>query len=471
MAASSSPLRIAAQGYELPFLRGAKRVLLVNPPVADTVDAEQQDMLTCVEPFGLLRLATWFRERGCEVQWLDCLRDPSLQGQVRRHVRKRLRCGNEAEEAVDKSIHHFGLDAAMLEARLRELEEPDLIAISTIFTWHVEATRETIAVCKRVHPKAKVLLGGNFATLCPDHARTLGADAVVEGDIPGALFLPTAIDLLPRPHHTDFVSMVKGCPHHCEYCVTNLLNAGHVETRPPERVYEEMRSKIASNGTRTFVFYDDFIQFKQARFLDPLLDLIIADKPDVHLEFALGFSSYMITEPFAARLHQAKVERVILALETISEARSRQMQRPQSIDEFVQAVHILRDHGYRGQNIRAFYLIGLPGQTTTEILKGIGFLYSLGVAPSLTTYTLTPRSGDWARYSSIVGDRPLDELAPCLWRFAHPGMRVRELDAIYRYFHEKYFPIERILASNTDDPLIRQFQDILRNKAHLPESW
>ncbi|MEI8255110.1 MAG: hypothetical protein WCJ30_05495 [Deltaproteobacteria bacterium] len=47
-------------GTEADLLRGARRVII-----------------NCVGPFGQLRLATWFREHGCEVQWLDRVRDPS----------------------------------------------------------------------------------------------------------------------------------------------------------------------------------------------------------------------------------------------------------------------------------------------------------------------------------------------------------------------------------------------------------
>jgi hypothetical protein len=456
---------------EVPFVRGAKRVLLLNPPTADTIGAEDLKMLSVVAPFGLLRLATWFRRQGCEVDLVDCMREAEAAGSLRRHVRKTLPCGDDGGPPIRKNVYHFGLDAAALRERLAALAPPDVVAVSSVFTWTAEATRDAITVCKEVFPRAKVLLGGNFATLCPEAAAQLGADAVVSGDIPDAIFQPTAIDLVPGPHPTDYVSMVKGCPNHCEYCVTNFLNGGRVMTRPPEAVLAEMKEKIAAHGTRTFIFFDDFIQYKQPRFLDPLLDMVSAEGLAVNLEFALGFASYMITEPFAQRLRRARVERIALALETISATRSEEMQRPQSLDEFIHAAEILRAAGYQGENIRAFYLIGLPGQTTREILRGIGFLYSLGVAPSLTTYTLAPGSGDWDKYSHLVAGRPLDELAPCLWRFAHPGMKVRELDAIYRYFHETYFPIERLLASPSDDPVILQFQSILQKGEHLPDSW
>lgn len=69
------------------------------------------------------------------------------------------------------------------------------------------------------------------------------------------------------------------------------------------------------------------------------------------------------------------------------------------------------------------------------------------------------------RYGAAVGDRPLNELAPYLWRFAHPGMRVRDLDRIHRYFHERFFPVERILESSTDDDVIRAMQRLARGGA------
>jgi len=439
-----------------------RRVLLLSPPIADTVEVEQQDMVTAVDPFGLLRLGTYFRQRGCEVTLVDCLRDPMLDGRVRRHERKRLRCGDDGEAPVEKPVYHYGLTAHQLARRLETVSPPDLIAISTVFTWHAETTREAIDVCRRVHPQAKIVLGGNLATLCPDVAGKLGAHQVVAGDVPGAEFLPTAIDLCDATTRVDYLRLIKGCPFECSYCVTRLLNQGRTLARPPEQVYAELKAKFSQHGKRIFVFYDDFVLFRHTRYLDPFLDLVAQERLGVVLEFALGFSAALVDERFASRLRQAGVQRVILALETTSEARGKAMRRPQRLDQFVRAVRILQDYGYRGRHLRAFYLIGLPGQTMEEILRTLLWLYRLGVTPSLTTYTLTPRSQDMGHFGAQVSFRGLDELAPCLWRFAHPAMRVRELDAVYRYFHERFYAPQRILDSPTDDAVIRTMQRIAR---------
>ena len=446
------------------------RVLLVNPPMADTIDAERMDMITCVEPFGLLRLGTHFRRRGCQVQLLDCLRHPALGARVRRHVRRRALCG-APDEGRKKEIHHFGLDRQQLAAALAELEAPDLIVVSAVFTWHVEAVREALAVCKEVHPDAHLVVGGNLPTLCPEALDGCAADEVYGGDLPGAAFLPTALDLMEGTPRSDHLRMIKGCPHSCSYCVTGCLNSGQVQARPPEEVFAELQQKLALGQTRVFTFFDDYVMYKQRQYLDVLLDLVIQQKPSAILQFPLGFSAHMITEPLVRRMREAGVETMILALETISEQRSRDMQRPHHLVELRRAVDLLKDHGYRGRDLRVFYLVGLPGQTLDEVLRAVLFLLDLGITPSLTTYALAPGSQDWERHHRAVPHQTLGDLAPGLWRFAHAAMPSFALDRVYAYFHEQYFPLERIRASSTDDPIIGAMQRLLREGGHRPEAW
>ena len=451
-------------------IKEGSRVLLLNPPIADTIEAEEMDMITCVEPFGLLRLGTYFRQKGCDVQLVDCLRDPMLDGQLRRHVRKTVPCGS-AKEGRTKELHHFGLDRLQLAQRLGALDEPDLIAVNSIFSWQVEAVVEALGVCKEVCGGAQVVVGGNMPTLCPELFDGSAADEVYAGDLPGASFLPTSMDLMPAGVRSDHLRMIKGCPYECSYCVTNCLNEGQVTARPPQEVFAEMQGKIARQQTRVFTFFDDFVLFKQQQYLDVFLDLVIQERPPVILQFPLGFSAHMITEQLARRMRDAGVETMILALETISEQRGRDMLRPDNMEQFTRAVDLLKAFGYHGRNLRVFYLMGLPGQTLDEILRAILFLLSLGISPSLTTYALAPGSRDWQRYHGSVPYTGLDDFTPGLWRFAHEGMSSTALDEVYRYFHERYYPLSRIEQSATADPIILAMQELIKGKGHLPQNW
>jgi tRNA A37 methylthiotransferase MiaB len=280
--------------------------------------------------------------------------------------------------------------------------------------------------------------------------------------VPGASFAATALDLLPEAVHEDWLRLVKGCPYHCSYCVTPALNGGLVEARAPESVLAEMKDKVARYGIRRFAFHDDAILYRRGEHLEPLLDLVAQERLGVTLDFATGIAAHQVDEALARRFAAGGVQTVRLALETIDPDRARAMHRPQGREQFVRAVEILRAHGFTGARLRAFYLVGLPDQTTDEILEAVLWLYGLGVTPHLTTYTLTPGSEDHARYRDRVAGLSLDDLAPAAWRFAHPGMKVRELDASVRYFSERFIPLERILGSVTDDPLIRRMQALAR---------
>lgn len=442
-----------------------KRVLLLNPPVAEVLAAPDALPSAQSPPFGLLRLATWLRGRGNEVALLDAIADPALGGDPRRHVRRRLRCGDDGEAPVEREVRHLGLDGPQLERRLADFS-PDLIAISATFTWHSPVLPEVVAACRRVHPAAKVVLGGNFPTLCPQEAGRVGADEVVRGGVPEATFAATALDLLLTPVTEDWLRLVKGCPFHCSYCVTPALNGGQVTARAPEAVLAELKDKLARHGVRRFSFHDDAVLYRRAEYVEPLLDLVAQERLGVTLDFATGIAASQVDEPLARRFAAGGVEVVRLALETIDPARARAMHRPQGREQFVRAVEILRAHGYVGPRLKAFYLVGLPDQTTDDILEAVLWLYGLGVTPHLTTYTLTPGSEDHARYRERVAGLPLDELAPMAWRFAHPGMKVRELDACVRYFSQRWLPPERILGSATDDPLILRMQAQARAGGH-----
>ncbi|HEX9049930.1 MAG TPA: radical SAM protein [Anaeromyxobacter sp.] len=438
---------------------GGKRVLLLNPPVAEVAEAQDAWASIRTPPFALLRLAGWLRGLGAEVALLDALSDPALEGRPKGRRRGRLRCGEDGDAPVERDVFHYGLDAPLLEQRLADFS-PDVIAVSATFTWHAPVVEEVVAACRRAHPRAKVVLGGNFPSLCPDVARRAGADETFVGDVPDAAFSPTAVDLLVRPPEADWLRLVKGCPNRCSYCVAPALSGGRVTFRSPDAVVAELKEKVARHGVRRFAFHDDAILYRRAELVEPLLDRIAREVQGVFIDFGSGIAAWQVDDALARRLRAAGVQVVHLALETLDPVRSREMHRPQGREQFERAVEILKAHGYRGPSLRAFYLVGMPDQTTDEILEALLWLYRLGVTPHLTAYTLTPGSEDHARYRDRVTDRALEELAPLAWRFASPRMRVRDLDGCLRYFSERFYPLERILGSRTDDPLVRRMQEL-----------
>src|SRR5437868_14537592 len=68
---------------------------------------------------------------------------------------------------------------------------PDEIKVTSLFTWAWKPVWEAVAFYRALFPKAKVSLGGVYASLTPEHAKQSSAHEVVSGPI------PEAEDLLP----------------------------------------------------------------------------------------------------------------------------------------------------------------------------------------------------------------------------------------------------------------------------------
>jgi hypothetical protein len=53
------------------------------------------------------------------------------------------------------------------------------VLVQTVMTYWYLGVREVIEDVRKLQPHAKIILGGVYATLCPKHAKSLGADQVL----------------------------------------------------------------------------------------------------------------------------------------------------------------------------------------------------------------------------------------------------------------------------------------------------
>ena len=91
-------------------------------------------------------------------------------------------------------------------------------------TYWYPGVAEIIRELRALAPTTKLVLGGVYATLCPDHARSLGADLVVEGTDLAPLWRFLQLqpnddgmplwELYPRLR-TGVLKLADGCPFRC----------------------------------------------------------------------------------------------------------------------------------------------------------------------------------------------------------------------------------------------------------------
>ena len=159
----------------------SQRILLINPWIDDFSAYD-----FWMKPLGLLYMASYLRKNGLDVQLIDCLDSAALDifspGEIKRPSRKQGGQGKfikekvtrpEALAIIPKSYHRYGLPHRVLDKMLRGTENPRLIMITSMMTYWYPGVFDVISMVKDIFPDVPVVLGGIYATLCPDHANLL----------------------------------------------------------------------------------------------------------------------------------------------------------------------------------------------------------------------------------------------------------------------------------------------------------
>jgi len=243
--------------------RNVSRALLIHPPIYDI----RIPWVRFVQPIRLLRLSTYFRSLGTDVQFIDAVAlgdDKPLRKVLARTLK-----------VDDHSVNvwRFGMSPAALEKALRALKrdqwQPDVIYVECATTFWWEGAKEVIATAKTTFPESRICLIGAYAELAQEHARSqTQADAV------GTLDWSELARLTPNLSH------YRTKPD----CIYMSLDHGK---RPAAEVVDEMRRLRTDYNVQSFAFLDHAITTDDRDSYCAVLEHIIAEGIRVRLS-ALG---------------------------------------------------------------------------------------------------------------------------------------------------------------------------------------
>ncbi len=255
-------------------------VILVNPWIYDFA---AHDLWS--KPLGLLYIAGFLRKSGFNVHMIDCMdkNNPDmLKGYSSgKAANKKYGTGKYYREEIEKpaplshvprKYSRYGITPDIFTALLKDIRNPAAILVTSLMTYWYPGVIEAIRIAKDIHPGVPVILGGIYARLCPDHARSFsGADYVateitmdnlsslpeILSDLninietkhvcPPVFSLPLsqqnnnlyypAFDMYP---HLDYVAIQTsvGCPYRCKYCASRFLYPAFKRRDPDEDASE-----------------------------------------------------------------------------------------------------------------------------------------------------------------------------------------------------------------------------------------
>jgi len=222
-----------------------KKILLVEPQ-------KSKKYHTPYPPLGLLKLSTYHKEKGANVRF----------------------------------VRGFSGDGF----------EPDSIYITSLFTYAYEPVHDVIRYYSNRFKKAKIVVGGIYATLCPDHLEEAFGDRV---EIHQGLFGP-AEELLPDyslvpEWKSSILFTSRGCIRRCLFCSVPQIEP-EFKAKPSIRhlIYPRHKKVILwdNNILASFYWRDIF---------DELEEL------GLEVDFNQGLDARLLNEEVAIRLKRSNL--------------------------------------------------------------------------------------------------------------------------------------------------------------------
>ncbi len=399
------------------------RLLLVNPWIHDFAAFDLWS-----KPLGLLYLASFLREKGYRVHFLDCLDiyHPAALKETGRKSPKRKKYGTgkffkqtitppRVLEHINRPYSRYGLPPSVIISELKKIPEPAAILVTSLMTYWYPGIAEFIKIAKQVFPKVPVILGGIYARLCQEHATKFsGADYVVTSqkgeDVQELLSTmgihpaplnslsgqrPTypAFDLLRKINYVCIVTS-RGCPYNCSYCATGFLNPVFSQ-RNWRHVLEEIIYWHSNYGARDFAFYDDALLIDPKNHFVPLANALITSGIPLRFHTPNALHIRQISLEIATLLKKSGFTTIRLGLETSDFQFRNGLDTKVSQGEFEVAVENLLKADFAPQQIGVYILVGLPHQSIKSVMETIEFVGNARVMPFLAEYSPIPHTGLW----------------------------------------------------------------------------
>jgi len=212
---------------------------------------------------------------------------------------------------------------------------PDEVKITSLFTYWSQFVWESVAFYKKRFPNAKVIVGGIYASLMPEHCKKSGCDEVFVGINDEAEKYRPAYDLVDVDYQIIHAS--RGCIRRCDFC-------GTWKIEPTFTFKRSIKEEIRSNR---LIFYDNNL-LANPNITKLLLELseTTYDNRPIYSECQCGLDGRLLNVDLAKLLKKAKFINPRIAWDH-SHSQSNTIKRQ---------IDMLVDAGYKAKDIYVFMI-------------------------------------------------------------------------------------------------------------------
>ncbi len=402
---------------------------------------------------------------------------------------------------LDMNLHTDLLgDLAALLASAMSGRVPDVVGISCIFNGQAGYLGPIATAARALWPKAEIVTGGGFPTNMPNETFALAPDidriipeeaedgflSLIHPEGPWAAIPITDLDAIPPlaydlidmgayQHVTRFhggtgraasMMITRGCPGRCGFCASGTVHGHRIRRMSPERVASDVAQLVERYGIDTLLIEDDhFLAHRD--YAKAVLGVLAPFGLDI--EFPNGLAVNCITPDVVAAMQAAGVRTATLAIESGCERVLREIIRKPWTDlgRVRAAVELLRD---AGMYVRAFFVIGNPGETLPEMEETGRFMRDIGVNWCAIMIATPIAGSEYYRLCKARSWLATEDLAE--YHYGHgtirtPDFEPGQVEAMrYRLNLDVNFVHNYDLAHGRPDLALRGFEDVL---ARVPD--
>lgn len=256
------------------IMEDIEKVLLVEPDFPIPNKSRNHSNFL---PIGLLKIASYLREKSIDVKLI------------------------RFEEKENEDYYQSSLD---FKINSTNNNGPDLIFVTSIFTYWSKYVVRAVLYYKNKYPNAKIIVGGVYASLMPEHcSKNTMCDEIITGPIPEVENCPPAYDLVDVDYQIIHTS--RGCIRQCGFCGTYIIEPDWLcKSTIKEEIEENQKRQYEHNKKplKKIIFYDNNLLANPhiENILDELIELK-KEKKITYVESQSGFDGRVLKEkPYLA---------------------------------------------------------------------------------------------------------------------------------------------------------------------------
>lgn len=212
--------------------------------------------------------------------------------------------------------------------------DPDIIYITSLFTYAYEPVHDVIRYYSSLYKKSKIEVGGIYATLCPEHLTDAFGDRIVihRGLIEKVEDILPDYSLVPS-YDTSILFASRGCIRRCPFCSVPKIE-------PKYEAKKSIKHLIYPGHTKVILWDNNILASPYWR--DIFCEL---EELNLKVDFNQGLDARLLNEEVAIKIKKLKMPIVRLAYD--SDAIRQHL---------MEAIKLLNDVKIRGKNIIVYCL-------------------------------------------------------------------------------------------------------------------